>query len=956
MANSIDIDSVFSGANAPFIAELYARYLDNPGSVDASWQAVFGELTEANGVAVEQPSWSKDRTRIIGVPDPEAAKPVKGKANGAAPAMSEAEVKAAAMDSIRALMIIRAYRARGHLVSNLDPLGLAGTRFPHPELDPAHFGFTEADMDRPIYLANVLGREKASLREIMSILRDTYCGNIGVEYTHISDPAKKAWLQERIEGIRNHTEFTENGKKAILERLTAAESFERFLHVKYTGTKRFGLDGGEAAIPALEQIVKRGGQLGVQEIVVGMAHRGRLNVLTNFMGKPFRAVFSEFQGNPANPSDVQGSGDVKYHLGTSTDREFDGKSVHLSLTANPSHLEVVDAVVLGKVRAKQTQLKDTERRKVLGLLIHGDAAFAGQGIVAECFGMSELKGYRTGGTLHLIINNQIGFTTSPAYSRSSPYPSDVAKMVEAPIFHVNGDDPESVVHVARIATEFRQEFGSDVVIDMFCYRRFGHNEGDEPAYTQPLMYDAIGQHTSVRKLYAQRLVEEKLLTQDEADQVEKDFMAHLEEEFQAANSYKPNKADWLEGAWAGMETASGDDRRGETAVPLEKLREIGLKLCEIPEGVEANRKLVRQMEDRKKRLEAGENLDWATGEALAFGTLLTEGYPVRLSGQDSGRGTFSQRHAVVIDQKTEERYIPLANLSENQAQFEVIDSPLAEMSVLGFEYGYTLSEPRALVLWEAQFGDFANGAQVVIDQFISSGENKWLRMSGLVMLLPHGYEGQGPEHSSARLERYLQQCAEDNMQVVNITTPANYFHALRRQLHRKFRKPLIIMTPKSLLRHKLAVSTLADMAEGTTFHRVLYDNEILCDDKDVKRVVLCSGKVYYDLYEERAKRGIKDVFFLRLEQLYPFPHKALAAELKRFPKAEVVWCQEEPENMGSWTFVDRKIEAVLTEIGAKHKRPVYVGRPAAAATATGLLKRHNMEQAKLVEEALTGKL
>ena len=956
MASSIDIDSVFSGANAPFIAELYARYLDNPGSVDASWQAVFGELTETNGVAVEQPSWSKDRTRIIGVPDPEAAKPAKGGARAGAAGLSEAEVKAAALDSVRALMIIRAYRARGHLVSNLDPLGLAGTRFPHPELDPAHFGFGEADMDRPIFLANVLGREKATLREIMSILRDTYCGNIGVEYTHISDPARKSWLQERIEGIRNQTDFTENGKKAILERLTAAESFERFLHVKYTGTKRFGLDGGEAAIPALEQIVKRGGQLGVQEIVIGMAHRGRLNVLTNFMGKPFRAVFSEFQGNPANPSDVQGSGDVKYHLGTSTDREFDGKNVHLSLTANPSHLEVVDAVVLGKVRAKQTQLKDTERRKVLGLLIHGDAAFAGQGIVAECFGMSELKGYRTGGTIHLIINNQIGFTTSPAYSRSSPYPSDVAKMVEAPIFHVNGDDPEAVVHVARVATEYRQEFGVDVVIDIFCYRRFGHNEGDEPAYTQPLMYQAIGQHPSVRKLYAQRLVEEKLLTQDEADQVEKDFMAYLEEEFQAGNSYKPNKADWLEGAWSGMETASGDDRRGETSVPLEKLREIGLKLCEMPEGLDVNRKLVRQLEDRKKRLEAGENLDWATGEALAFGTLLTEGYPVRLSGQDSGRGTFSHRHAVVIDQTTEERYVPLANLSENQAQFEVIDSPLAEMSVLGFEYGYTLSEPRALVLWEAQFGDFTNGAQVVIDQFISSGENKWLRMSGLVMLLPHGYEGQGPEHSSARLERYLQQCAEDNMQVVNVTTPANYFHVLRRQLHRKFRKPLVIMTPKSLLRHKLAVSTLADMAEGTTFHRVLYDNEVLCDDKDVKRVVLCSGKVYYDLYEERAKRGIKDVFFLRLEQLYPFPHKALADELKRFPKAEVVWCQEEPENMGSWTFVDRRIEAVLTEVGAKQKRPVYVGRPAAAATATGLLKRHNLEQAKLVDEALSGKI
>ncbi|MBU0725765.1 MAG: 2-oxoglutarate dehydrogenase E1 component [Alphaproteobacteria bacterium] len=957
MASNSDIDTVLSGANAPFISELYAQYLENPGSVDASWQSIFGELGDINGTAIEGPSWATSRTRVIGVPDPEAvAKPAKGKNGQATGGVSPEQVKASAIDSIRALMIIRAYRARGHLLATLDPLGLAGTRFNHPELDPAHFGFTEADWDRPIYLNNVLGRETATLREIMSILRDTYCGNIGVEYTHISDPARKAWLQERIEGIRNQTDFTENGKKAILERLTAAESFERFLHVKYTGTKRFGLDGGEAAIPALEQIVKRGGQLGVQEIVIGMAHRGRLNVLTNFMGKPFRAVFSEFQGNPANPSDVQGSGDVKYHLGTSTDREFDGKKVHLSLTANPSHLEVVDAVVLGKVRAKQTQLKDTDRRKVLGLLIHGDAAFAGQGIVAECFGMSELKGYRTGGTIHLIINNQIGFTTSPAYSRSSPYPSDVAKMVEAPIFHVNGDDAEAVVHATRVATEYRQEFGVDVVIDIFCYRRFGHNEGDEPAYTQPLMYQAIGQHPSVRKLYAQRLVEEKLLTQDEADQVEKDFMAHLEDEFQVANSYKPNKADWLEGAWSGMETASGDDRRGETAVPLEKLREIGLKLCEMPEGLDVNRKLVRQLEDRKKRLEAGENLDWGTGEALAFGTLLTEGYPVRLSGQDSGRGTFSHRHAVVIDQTTEERYVPLANLSETQAQFEVIDSPLAEMSVLGFEYGYTLTEPRALVLWEAQFGDFTNGAQVVIDQFISSGENKWLRMSGLVMLLPHGYEGQGPEHSSARLERYLQQCAEDNMQVVNVTTPANYFHVLRRQLHRKFRKPLVIMTPKSLLRHKLAVSSLADMAEGTTFHRVLYDNEILCDDKDVKRVVLCSGKVYYDLYEERAKRGLKDVFFLRLEQLYPFPHKALADELKRFPKAEVVWCQEEPENMGSWTFVDRRIEAVLIEVGAKQKRPVYVGRPAAAATATGLLKRHNLEQAKLVDEALSGKI
>jgi 2-oxoglutarate dehydrogenase E1 component len=713
------------------------------------------------------------------------------------------------------------------------------------------------------------------------------------------------------------------------------------------------LDGGESLIPALEQILKRGSQLGLKEVVLGMPHRGRLNVLTNFMGKKFSAIFSEFQGNPATPEDVQGSGDVKYHLGTSADREFDGNTVHLSLNANPSHLEAVDPVVIGRVRAKQDQRRDTERSHVMGLLMHGDAAFAGQGLVAETFDFSQLRGYRTGGTIHFIVNNQIGFTTSPHYSRSSPYPSDVAKMVQAPIFHVNGDDPESVVHVARIATEFRQQFKCDVVVDMFCYRRHGHNEGDEPAFTQPLMYKRIGAHATTRELHARRLAADGVATKAELDKMYADFMAYLEAEYAAATGYKPNKADWLEGAWSGLAVASGDERRGETSVPLKTLKDVGAVLCDVPKGFNANAKIVRQLEVKRKAIESGQGIDWATAEALAFGTLLVEGNGIRLSGQDCGRGTFSQRHSVLVDQETEGHHVPLRHLKEGQARFEVIDSPLSEASVLGFEYGYSVTEPKTLVMWEAQFGDFANGAQVIVDQFICSGESKWLRMSGLVMLLPHGYEGQGPEHSSARLERYLQLCGEDNMQVANCTTPANYFHILRRQMRRNFRKPLVIMTPKSLLRHKLCVSTLADMGPGSTFHRVMYDNEVLCPDKDVKRVVLCSGKVYYDLFEERAKRKQTDVFFLRLEQLYPFPHRALVKELGRFPKAEVVWCQEESQNMGAWHFVDRRIEDVLTEVGGRAKRARYVGRPESASPATGLNKRHVREQAKLVDEALT---
>src|SRR5262245_9693057 len=909
--------TILSGPNAPFIAELYARYVEDPGSVDPSWQRFFAELQD-DGRSVLQDlrgaSWAPRRPVVIVNGNGAAA----AAAPRVAPGLSSVEaMKAAAKDSIRARMLIRAYRVRGHLEASLDPLDLK-PRERHPELDPKTYGFTDADMDRPIYIDYLLGHETATLRQIVRAVRETYCGNIGVEFMHIQDPAQKAWIQERIEVSHNQTRFTDVGKRTILERLTAAELFERFLDRKYTGTKRFGLDGGESLIPALEQILKRGSQLGLNEVVVGMAHRGRLNVLANFMNKPYAAIFSEFQGNPANPEDVQGSADVKYHLGTSADRDFDGKVVHLSLTANPSHLEAVNTVVLGKVRAKQVQKKDTTRDQTMALLLHGDAAFAGQGLVAETLVLSDLKGYRVGCTIHFIINNQIGFTTNPVNSRSGPYCSDVARICQAPIFHVNGDDPESVVHVARIAMEFRQQFKKDVVIDMFCYRRFGHNESDEPAFTQPLMYKRIAKNPTTRAIYGDRLVKEGTITEADAKQIADGFQARLQNEFEAAASYKPNKADWLEGAWSGLAIASGDDRRGDTAVEIAALKGLGKALTGVPQGFNANRKILRLLEAKKDMFESGEGIDWATAEALAFGSLLVEGHPVRLSGQDVGRGTFSQRHAVLIDQETEAHYLPLNNIGPDQAHLEVIDSPLSEAGVLGFEYGFSLAEPRSLVIWEAQFGDFANGAQVIIDQFISSGESKWLRMSGLVMMLPHGYEGQGPEHSSARLERYLQLCADDNMQVVNCTSPWNLFHVLRRQLHRNFRRPLIMMTPKSLLRHKLCVAKLSDMGPGTSFHRVLHEDAPLAPDGEIKRIVLCSGKVYYDLFEERAKRGIKDICFLRLEQLYPFPSKALSAELVLRPQAEVVWCQEEPQNMGAWTFVQPEIEKVLADI--KHSQ------------------------------------
>jgi 2-oxoglutarate dehydrogenase E1 component len=939
--------SFLQGANATYLADLHARYEQNPASLDPAWRAFFASLDDNRDDVLAEargPSWgpAKDGATALALPSD---------------VVSEQQALAAARDTLAARMLIRNYRTRGHLAAKLDPLELV-TRREHPELKPKTYGFTKADYDRPIYIGGAFGLEFATLREILGILRHTYASHIGVEYMHISDPEQRAWMQDRIEG--REIEFTARGKRAILKKLIEAETFERFLDVKYTGTKRFGLDGGESMVPALEQIIKRGGQLGVNEIVIGMPHRGRLNVLANVMAKPYRAIFNEFRGGSAHPDDVEGSGDVKYHLGASSDREFDQNRVHLSLTANPSHLEIVDPVVLGKVRAKQDQRDDSERKEVLPLLLHGDAAFAGQGVVAECLGLSGLRGHRTGGSLHFIVNNQIGFTTAPRFSRSSPYPSDLAKMIDAPIFHVNGDDPEAVVHVAKIAIEFRQRFRKPVVIDMFCYRRHGHNEADEPAFTQPLMYQRIGKHPSVVEVYSRQLEGEGLLSRAEVDHMQSDFRAQLEEEFAAGESYRPNRADWLDGKWSGIGHADEGARRGVTGVEVGLLKEVGRKITSFPKSFTPHKTIARILGNRRKMIDEGKGIDWATAEALAFGTLVVEGYRVRLSGQDSERGTFSHRHAVLMDQVNEKKYTPLKHISKEQVPFEVINSMLSEEAVLGFEYGYSLAEPNALVLWEAQFGDFANGAQVIIDQFISSGERKWLRMSGLVLLLPHGYEGQGPEHSSARLERYLQLCAEDNWQIANCTTPANYFHILRRQLHRQFRKPLVLMTPKSLLRHKRVVSSLAQLGPDSTFHRLLWDDaQFLPDqaiklvpDDQIRRVVLCSGKVYYDLYEEREKRGIDDVYLLRVEQLYPFPVRALIQELSRFKDAEMVWCQEEPKNMGAWSFVEPNLEWVLDHIGAKHRRPRYVGRPSSAATATGLASKHARELKVFLDEAL----
>ena len=949
--------SFLAGNNSEFINELYSDYISDPSSLPHSWRNFFDGLSDDEKLIYDNlrgPSWSPEKK--IKKPSVKPQDKINIEENSID--FDIKQIKQASKDSVRAIMLIRAYRIRGHLIANLDPLSIQ-KKEEHPELKLESYGFTKKDFNRKIFLDGVLGLQYANLNQILKILKKTYSSNIGYEFMHMGDPEEKSWIRDRIEGPEKDIIFTENGKKAILNKIIQAEGFEKYLHVKFVGTKRFGLDGGEALIPALEQIIKRGGNLGAKEIKIGMPHRGRLNVLANVMGKPFKAIFSEFFGKTVNTS-KDFEGDVKYHLGASSNREFDGNLVHISLTDNPSHLEAVNPVVLGQVRAKQFFHKDKDRKKVIPVLMHGDAAFAGQGIVAECFAMSGLPGHNIGGTIHIIVNNQIGFTTAPRFARSSPYPSDVAKIAQAPIFHVNGDDPEAVVHCAKIATEYRQKFNRDVVIDIVCYRRFGHNEGDEPSFTQPIMYKRIKTHPTTLSIYGKKLSQEGLTSETELQKEKSNFKNFLEQEFETSKNYK-SELKWFDGAWSRFKPGLGKDKRGASGFDKEKLIKIGRKISKIPVNLNIHKTLKKIFDLRLKTIEEGKSIDWTTAESLAFGTLLTEGFSVRLSGQDSGRGTFSQRHAVLRNQDNHERYIPLNNISNNQKNFEIIDSLLSELAVLGFEFGYSLSEPETLVLWEAQFGDFANGAQIIIDQFISSGESKWGRASGLVMLLPHGYEGQGPEHSSARLERFLQLCAGENIQVVNCTTPSNYFHVLRRQMHREFRKPLVIMTPKSLLRHKKCVSNISEFSKKSTFHRVLEDDtysnvnnllDLKKRDEKIKKVVMCSGKIYYDLIEARENFKNYSVIFIRIEQLYPFPVKTLANILKRYTKAKFIWCQEEPQNMGAWNTVRNYIDRTLEMVNFGDKSVKYVGRKASSSTATGNLNKHLAQQKEILEKIL----
>jgi len=953
--------SFLQGSNAPFIRELYLKYLQDRKSIPDSWVEFFdglGEDQEDIKKEILGPSWAPKKNNY-----PKNFLKENIIKNKETPindfSLLNKSSEKEREQSVKAIALIRAYRIRGHLIADLDPLKMMERKYLH-DLHPSDHGFEKGDYNKKIYIGEYMDKEYSTINELLAFLRKTYCSSVGVEYMHISDPFEKKWFRERIEKKENQLNFTNEGKKFILQKLIQAEGFEKFLAVKFVGTKRFGIDGGEALIPALEQIIKRGGHLGVKEVKIGMPHRGRLNVLANLLQKSYKRIFNEFSGE-FDSSSIDSTGDVKYHLGASSNREFDGNLVHISLTDNPSHLEAVDPVVLGQTRAKQFFHKDSERKKVVPVLIHGDAAFAGQGVVAECFAMSGVRGHSTGGTIHVIVNNQIGFTTSPRFARSSPYPSDIAKMVDAPILHVNADDPEAVVHCARIAIEFRQQFNRDVLIDMICYRRFGHNEGDEPSFTQPLMYKKIKQHPTTLNIYGEKLIKDGVITVEEFSKNKKEFKNLLDEQLKTAKEYKP-KIEWFEGVWSRFKPQKGKDKRGVTGVTIDIIKKIGKKITYIPENFNTHPTIKKIFENKKKMFESGRNFDWSTAEQLAFSTLLEEGYPVRLSGQDSGRGTFSQRHSVLRDQKDNSYYTPLNNISKKQKKIEVIDSLLSEFAVLGFEHGYALSEPTTLVIWEAQFGDFANGAQVIIDQFITSGERKWNRASGLVMLLPHGYEGQGPEHSSARLERFLQLCAKENIQVMNCTTPANYFHALRRQIHRDFRKPLIIMTPKSLLRNKRCVSNIEDFTKKNTFHRVLADHaEIkeyglikLKEDKKIEKVILCSGKIYFDLLEAREKEKNDKVFLIRIEQLYPFPVKTLAKNLKRFRKnAKFFWCQEEPQNMGAWNTARNYIEWTLDHIKAENKKISYIGRSPGASPATGYLKKHLAQQKEIIEKVFS---
>ncbi len=949
--------SFLNKSNSAFIEQMYVKYVNNDPNLPESWKKYFVDIgDDINSIVkeVNGPSWSPRKNKIDESKILENEIEILESQNKE---IDQNDIVASNSNSIKAVSLIRAYRQRGHLLSKVDPLEMRESEY-LDELHPENYGFKKDDYSKKIYLDGVLNKEYSNIKEILSVLRKIYCGNIGYEYMHISNPTERKWFRDRVEKDENALKFTVNGKNAILNKLIQAEGFEKFLHTKYVGSKRFGLDGGESLIPALEQIIKIGGQSNIKEVKIGMSHRGRLNVLANVLQKSYKRIFNEFAGE-INNTEEDSAGDVKYHLGASSDREFDGNVVHVSLTDNPSHLEAVNPVVLGQTRAKQFFHKDAKRNKVIPILIHGDAAFAGQGVVAECFAMSGLPGHNTGGTIHIIVNNQIGFTTSPRFARSSPHPSDIAKMVEAPIIHVNGDDPEAVVYGSRIATEFRLKFNRDVVLDLVCYRRFGHNEGDEPSFTQPLMYKKIRSHPSAAKIYGSKLIDEDLLSENDLNNQIKKFKTLLDDQFKTAKDYKP-KIEWFEGAWSSYKPKKGKDKKGITGADPDFLRNISDKINIIPDEINVHKTINKIFQNRKKTIDQGSNIDWSSAEALAFGSLLEEGFPVRFVGQDSGRGTFSQRHSVLRNQNDNSRYIPLNSISKTQKKFEIVDSFLSELAVLGFEYGYSLVEPNTLTIWEAQFGDFANGAQVIIDQFISSGERKWQRASGLVMLLPHGYEGQGPEHSSARLERFLQLCANDNLQVMNCTTPANYFHALRRQIHRDFRKPLVLMTPKSLLRNKYCVSDIKDFNKQTSFHRILWDHALNNDDEnfiklknpdEIEKVILCSGKVYFDLLAAREEIKRDDVILFRIEQLYPFPVKSLVKELKPYAnKAKFYWCQEEPKNMGAWFSVRDYIQWTLETIKAKNNSISYIGRNPDASPATGYAKRHLVEQEEIIKK------
>jgi len=938
MMKDLVASSYLFGGNAPFVEELYESYLNNPQSVPEEWREYFDRLQVLPGAGGE----TGPDIAHAPVVESFAQRAKQGLLRApAAPAAPGAERK-----QVYVQMLINAYRFMGNRWAELDPL----KRLPRPaipELEPGYYDLTEADLETVFNTETLVGPERASLREILQALRETYCGTIGAEYMYISDPAQKRWIQQRLEAVRGRPQLAAEVKRRILERLTAAETLEKYLHTRYVGQKRFSLEGGETLIPCMDEIVRRAGSFGVEELVIGLAHRGRLNVLVNTLGKSPKDLFAEFEGVA---SDTTSLGDVKYHNGFSSNVSTPGGPVHLSLAFNPSHLEIVNPVVEGSVRARQHRRKDTGGDKVMSILLHGDAAFAGQGVVMETLNLSQTRGYSTGGTVHIVVNNQIGFTTSDTRDvRSSTYCTDVAKMIEAPIFHVNADDPEAALFVTQLAMDYRREFKRDVVIDLVCFRRLGHNEQDEPSVTQPLMYKKIAQHPGTRKLYADRLAAQGVVPADEPDRLMKDYRQALDEGRQTSSpvlsSFQRKYAiDWTPFLGAKWTDAA------DTSVPLEELERLAVRLTTVPDGFKVHPVVERVFHARREMGQAKAMLDWGMAENLAYATLLVSGYGVRLSGQDSGRGTFAHRHAVVHDQNRERwdagSYVPLQNLQEKQADFVVIDSLLSEEAVLGFEYGYSCAEPNELTIWEAQFGDFANGAQVVIDQFITSGEAKWGRMSGLTLFLPHGYEGQGPEHSSARLERYLQLCAEHNVQVCVPSTPAQIFHLLRRQMVRPFRKPLIVMTPKSLLRKREAVSSLKELAQGG-FQTVIGETDAL-EAKEVTRIVACSGKVYYDLLVARRERRLDRIAIIRVEQLYPFPHKQFAAEMKRYPNAlEVVWCQEEPQNQGAWY----QTQHYLEENMRPDQRLFYAGRPSAAAPAGGYLSRHNQRQKAVVEQA-----